>query len=1099
MSQQLVGYHLSPQQRQLWKLGKGRGPFYSACELLIEGSADARQLRRAVESVVERHEILRTRYEREGGLAVALQVVDDRVNFSWSEEDLSAHAPAEQEQKLAARYARESASKREGAGGLSVNLFDLGAGRRVMQLSLTALSADARTLADLVGEIASACADTRSGEPSEELLQYAQFSEWQTSLLEDEEAEESRNFWRTHAGLASPSPSLPFEALHEGGLPQEFFTHRIELGTGLLKAVEAVAAKHETTTDVILLACWQTLLWRLTGQPDVTIGCVFDGRNFEELRGTLGLMSKCLPVHLRFGDGLSFAELIRPLGDSFREAHKRQEYFDWEATATSREGVGAQAPFLPFCFESEHWPSPDSEGANVFRLRRHYSCFNPFKIKLACMREGASFSAQFYYDPRLFSATQLRRLAAQYKTLLSNATTNPEAAAAELEILGDDERRELLLEFNATAEEFGPALCVQELFERQAEATPDAVALLYPGGSMSYAELNASANRFAHHLRKLGVGPDVLVGVCIGRRPELVAALLGILKAGGAYVPLEPTYPAERLRYMLEDSRAGVIVTEQEMDDVLPVVDARRVCVDRDREAIELESSENPQVEVAGANLAYVIYTSGSTGRPKGVCVEHSGFANYVNWSARAYRVAEGEGAPLHSPLGFDLTVTSLYPQLIAGRSVRLAPEQKGIEALVESLKATGGYSLVKITPAHLDAARLLLRPEETTGVSRAFVIGGEALREESLDYWREHAPATRLINEYGPTETVVGCCVFDASAEGERERAERAAEAGVPTHKRGRRAYVPIGHPIANTRLYVADEMMRPAASGMAGELYVGGAGVARGYLNRPDLTAEKFLPDPWATEPGARVYRTGDLALHLGEVGLEFLGRGDEQVKVRGFRIELGEIEAALAEQPGVKQCKVIARGVEGEEKTLVAYVVGEGPGAASAEELGRGLRELLPEYMIPVRFVGLAALPLTPNGKVDVRALPAPPDAGAELEAEYVAPRNAVEEALAGMWAEVLKVERVGVRDNFFLLGGHSLLVIQVMARIRETFQIELEPGVMFEAATIEALASELIAREARPGQAEKIALILKRLSAMTDEDAGAELNAKQQVTQ
>jgi amino acid adenylation domain-containing protein len=541
---------------------------------------------------------------------------------------------------------------------------------------------------------------------------------------------------------------------------------------------------------------------------------------------------------------------------------------------------------------------------------------------------------------------------------------------------------------------------------------------------------------------------------------------------------------------MLEDARIRFVVSQEKLAGALPPHGARVVRLDADAEAFADESALNVAAEVSGENLAYIIYTSGSTGQPKGAAIPHGGLVNYLDWCRRAYDVKGGEGAPVHSPLGFDLTVTSLFAPLLSGRRVVLVPEESGVEGLGEALRASGGFSLVKITPPHLEVLNYLLPAAEAAGRTGALVIGGEALKAEALGFWRKHAPETRLINEYGPTETVVGCCVYEVE----------------PGEVIG--GIVPIGRPIANTRLYVLDARFEPVPTGVAGELYIGGSGLARGYLNRPDLTAERFLPDPFGDVAGARLYRSGDLARYAPDGNLEFIGRVDQQVKVRGFRIELGEIEAALSAHAGVREAAVIVREDTPDEKRLTAYVVAEPGDATTAADLRTHLAERLPEYMIPSAFVMLERLPLTSNGKVDRRRLPEPDHARPELERAFVAPRNETEEALTKIWSEVLGVERVGVNDNFFELGGHSLLATQVVSRVRNTLKVDLPlRSLFFEAPTVALLAQMVEQRraggehvkpteiKARPrGEEADLEQMLSRIDQLSDEEVAALLQNK-----
>ncbi|MCA1600240.1 MAG: amino acid adenylation domain-containing protein, partial [Acidobacteria bacterium] len=518
--------------------------------------------------------------------------------------------------------------------------------------------------------------------------------------------------------------------------------------------------------------------------------------------------------------------------------------------------------------------------------------------------------------------------------------------------------------------------------------------------------------------------------------------LLGILKAGGAYVPLDPVYPQERLAFMLEDTRSPVLLTQSKLVESVPQSEAQVVCIEREWSEIAGEGRENPSSEATAENVAYVIYTSGSTGKPKGAMILHRGMVNYLSWCTKSYAVADGGGAPVHSPLGFDLTVTSLFSPLLVGQRVVLVLEETGVEAveaLGAALRHEGPFSLVKLTPSHLELLSQSLPTTEDAGRTRALIIGGEALTGESLVFWQEHAPETRLINEYGPTETVVGCCVYELAG------GQRLAGA------------VPIGRPIANTHLYVLDAYLNPVPVGVTGELYVGGDGLARGYLNRPELTAERFIADPFATGPGARLYRTGDLARYLPDGNLEFLGRLDNQVKVRGYRIELGEIEVVLNQHPTVRETVVVVRGEGGSDKRLVAYLVAcEGSAALNTSELRSYLRGRLPEYMVPQSFALLNEMPLTSNGKVDRRALPEHDGGRPAMDAEYVGPRTGVEEEMARIWVEVLGVKQVGVYDNFFELGGHSLLATRVVSRVRKNMEVELPLRAIFEEPTVAGLA-------------------------------------------
>jgi amino acid adenylation domain-containing protein len=588
--------------------------------------------------------------------------------------------------------------------------------------------------------------------------------------------------------------------------------------------------------------------------------------------------------------------------------------------------------------------------------------------------------------------------------------------------------------WNETTADF-PQLCVHQLFEQQSARDPAAIAVTFRDVELTYGELNARANRLAHRLRRSGVKANILVGVCFERCPDLIVALLAVWKAGGAYVPLDPSYPQERLSFMVEDAQPLTVISSTAHASSLALSADRLLCLDSETIDLSQESPANLDVVNVPTDLAYVMYTSGSTGRPKGAMIAHRGLVNYLWWAINSYPVESGRAVPVHTSISFDLTVTSLYTSLLRGAKVELLPEDAGAQNLLAALR-DGNRGLVKITPAHLELLGKQIASNQAAGMAQAFVIGGENLLAETLELWRSHAPATRLFNEYGPTETVVGCCVHEVQASDPRTGS------------------VCIGKPIANTQLYILDEDMRLVRPGVIGELFIGGAGVGLGYLNRPDLTAERFVPDVFGAR-GAKLYKSGDLARYRHDGTLEYLGRADDQVKIRGYRIELGEIEAALTAAPGVQSCAVLAREDEPGNKQLVAYVVAPA-NVPPATELQTFLGKSLPEYMVPPQFVFLAELPLTPNGKVDRKALPAPEKATTGAGGP---PRTETEKSVAAIWAELLNVEGIGIEDDFFDLGGQSMTAVAFVARLRTTFDLNIELATLFERPTIAGIAEAI----------------------------------------
>jgi amino acid adenylation domain-containing protein len=612
-------------------------------------------------------------------------------------------------------------------------------------------------------------------------------------------------------------------------------------------------------------------------------------------------------------------------------------------------------------------------------------------------------------------------------------------------VLTEREGRQPLSDWSAIHADI-PDACVHELFEQQVARDPDAVAVVCKGRQLSYRELNERANQVAHYLRKRGMGPESLVGVCLERSLELVIALFGVWKTGAAYVPFDPTYPLDRLSFMVNDTGMKALLTDERCKNLFPSLHDNAVCLDSDWPVIAQENTSNLAAVAKPSNLAYVMYTSGSTGQPKGAMIQHSGLVNYLCWAIKAYEV-EGKGSvPVHSSIAFDSTVASLYPPLLTGGQIELLAEDVAAQSLLAALRRVKNRSKVVLTPAHLELLSQQLSPEEMAGMTRVLVIAGETLLAEKLSKWREFAPATRFFNEYGPTETTVGCCAYELKS-------------GDPAN-----GPVPIGSPITNAQLYVLDHNLQPVTPGVIGELYVGGAGVGRGYLNKRELTRERFLVDPFSGRNGARLYKTGDLVRSRADGTLEFLGRIDDQVKVRGYRIELGEIETTLAGHRGVKSCTVLAREDTPGNKQLVGYLVARENESVETESLKKFLRLRLPDYMVPAYFVLLDSFPLTQNGKINRRALPPPSYKDTLSAQEFVAPSTETQKKLAVIWMDLLKADRVGVHDDFFDLGGDSLLAIKVVLQIREVFGVVLSMQTFCPSATITVLAKALEDREA-----------------------------------
>ncbi|HEY9853556.1 MAG TPA: amino acid adenylation domain-containing protein [Leptolyngbyaceae cyanobacterium] len=1073
----LEGFRLSPQQKYQWLLQKEQllhQPYRVQGAVSIEGDININVLKQALTVVVERYEILRTTFKCLPGMEIPIQVIDDRTkstnHITWLYDDnLSNFSAGEQASKIEAIFTEisEVSFNFEQGNLVYVSLVTLSTEKYLLLISLSALIADKLTLQNLVIELNrtyTACLNHQSLD--DEPLQYADIAEWQNELLNSTDTEIGREYWQKQDILNLLDLRLPLESRSPEKSEFNPKVFSLKIHSDWWEKFSDLAVENDFVAN-FLLTCWQILLWRLTDRSDLAIALHYTGRNYEELASAIGNLAKYLPLRFHLGDGDKFSQVLQQNQKIQAEAAKWQNSFAWEYVVPGKEKAIA---FCPFSFEFELTPNSENFSNPSFSIYKQYACLDRFKVKLVCLYQEDSLNLEIHYDASLFSAEDIAQLAEQYQILLQSALSKPDACIDELEILSDRDRQKVLIEFNQTKFPT-PAQCIHDLFTAQVELTPNNIAVRFTDKQLTYRELNDKANQLAHYLQKLGVGAETIVGICVERSPELLIGILGILKAGGAYLPLDPTYPPERLQFMLSDSQALFVLTQQSLVDRNILGDQKLnttvLFLDTNWEEIDRESNANPIERATLKNLAYLIYTSGSTGKPKGTMIPHQGLVNYLNWCTQTYKVKQGCGATVQSSIGFDATITSLFSPLLVGREVVLLPEAEEIDALSSILRSQSNFSLVKITPAHLELLSQLLSGEEASGQTKAFIIGGEALLAKSVSFWRNFAPNTRLINEYGPTETVVGCCVYEVSSQ--------TPEFGT----------VPIGRPIANTQLYILDRYFKPVPIGVIGELYIGGAGLARGYLNRPELTAEKFIPDPFSEKPGNRLYKTGDLARYLPDGNIEFLGRIDHQIKLRGFRIELGEIEAVLTQHPEVKQAVVLCREDEPNDKRLVAYVVLHSHFSHSeiTNELRHFLQNHLPEYMIPAAFITLDSLPLTPNGKVDRQALPAPK----KLQLQnFVAPRTPAEEVVAEIWQEVLKCDRVGVNHNFFELGGHSLLATQVISRLRQVFQIDLPLRSLFEAPTVESTVNLIAENWGSRDVVEEIARTLQELEQLPDSE-------------
>jgi amino acid adenylation domain-containing protein len=1049
---------LSFAQQRLWFLHQldPDSPVYNLpVALRLKGRLDRAALEATLGEVVRRHESLRTTIATEDGRPV--QVVAPAPATSIPVVDLSDLDGPGSESEARRLAEAESVRPFDLAAGplLRARLLRLGAEDHVVLLTTHHIASDAWSRGILVREVAALYEAYAEGRPSplaELPVQYADYAVWQRAWLQGEVLEEQLAYWRRQlAGV--PRLALPTDRPRP---PVQSFRGAVEtftLDAELTARLNALGHRADASLFMTLLAGFKVLLARYARQTDVAVGTPSAGRGRVELEGLIGFFINTLVLRTDLGGDPTFTELLGRVRAATLGAYAHQDIpFEKLVEELQPERDLSHTPIFQVVFTFQNAPR-ETLTLPGLRLSTQPTGGRTAKFDLTLIMEETprGLVGSFEYNTDLFDAATVRRLITHFENLLRGAVDAPERAISNLPLLGADESLELLSAPGGGARDFARPECLHALFEERARLAPDAVAVSSGAGSVTYAELNRRANRLAHRLRSVGVGPDVPVALLLERSVEIVVGVLGTLKAGGAYVPLDPEYPQERLQFMLEDAGASVVVTQTALVERLPAdARARALRLDDADARLDDESDENPAPVVVPDNLAYVIYTSGSTGRPKGVGVTHANVTRLFAATHEWFNFTADDVWSLFHSYAFDFSVWELWGALLHGGRLVVVPYLVSrAPAEFRQLLTRERVTVLNQTPS---AFRQLMRADEAADEAgelhlRLVVFGGEALELPSLRPWFERHGDERplLVNMYGITETTVHVTYRPLSL-----RDVDAAAGSV------------IGGPIPDLAVYVFDEHLRPVPRGVAGELYVGGAGLARGYLHRPELTAERFVPHPFSTQPGARLYKTGDLArlTSLGE--LEYLGRSDSQVKIRGFRIELGEVESALETHAAVEEAVAVARADEGGEKRLVAYVVtarGQGPTTA---ELRAHLRERLPEHMLPAAFVLLDELPLTPHGKLDRAALPAPEQSGRSADDSFVAPRTLAEEVLAAIWCEVLGLEEVGVHDNFFELGGDSIRSVRILAAARRR-GLDLSLQQLFRHQTIHELAQEATAAD------------------------------------
>ncbi|MFN2416206.1 MAG: amino acid adenylation domain-containing protein [Pyrinomonadaceae bacterium] len=1013
----------------------------------LEGRLDVGAFRDAWAEVTALHPVLSTSFH--WNREKPLQTVHQRVGLPWAEYDWRGLSAAEQRAKLDALLEADRGRGFDPARPplIRLTLVRLGEDSYHFVWSFHHLLLDGWSM-PLLQKAVLHFYDARCEGREARLPPPPPYKEY-IAWLQQQDVRAAEAFWReTLKGFKAPTPlglDRPAEAEVAPGEGKGIVRRERRLSPALTEALGDFARQHRLTLNTVIEGAWGLLLGAYSGEEDLVVGAVTSGRpaDLPGVESMVGLFINTLPVRLRLRPAEPLVVWLRGLQDAHAEM-RRYEY----STLVQIQGwseVPRGTPLFESLFVFENYPLLDLTRKRQWGLEvREMRSFEQTNYPLTVVASpGTELTLRLCYEPTRFDDATITRMLGHFEAVLAEMVAHPSRRLSQMTLVPEEERRRVLDEWNRSREEFPDGLCAHQLFERQAERAPEAVAVDAAGHHLTYGELNRRADRLARRLRASGVGPDTVACVCVERSPEMVVAILAVLKAGGAYLPLDPSYPAERLAFMLEDSGAAILLTQRRQAESLPAHEAKVVFVDEEPEALGREGAAGAGAGVTADNLAYVVYTSGSTGRPKGAMLTHRGLCNLANAMGHTYDVRPGRRVLQFAALSFDAAVAELFAALANGATLCLAERYQMLPGppLISLLKEQA------VTTVTFPPSALAAMPDEPLPALGTLIVAGEAC---PADLPARRAAGRTFLNAYGPSETTV--CASVAVCLPVREPP-------------------PIGRPLGNMRTYVLDRHLRPVPVGARGELHVGGVGVGRGYLRRPGLTAEKFIPDPFGPEPGARLYRTGDLASHRPDGQLEFHGRTDHQVKVRGYRIEPGEVESALAAHPSVGDVAVVARDTRGGDKQLVAYTVARaGQTAPGPDELRRFLGRRLPEHMVPTAFVELETLPRTPVGKLDRAALPAPEEGSRpRLEVAYEPPRTQFEREVSAVWQEVLGVERVGADDNFFDLGAHSLLMVRAHARLSERYGRDLALVALFRYPTVRSLARHLSERGQSPADA------------------------------
>jgi len=1068
---------LSFSQQRMWfldRLEPESSSYNLAFPVLLRGPLDIRALEASLNEIAGRHEILRTNFKladdrpvqfTRANRPLALPVSDLR-NLSAEQQWARADLLAEQESRRPFDLTSDPL--------IRAALLILGDREHRLILTMHHIVSDAWSIGILVREVAQLYDSFSSGRPSTLPplpIQYADFAHWQREWLQGEVLEKQLAYWKEQFGGSPPVLQLPFDRPRPPVQTYRGATKVFFLGEQSHRRIRTLVRREEVTMFMVLMAAFQILLYRYSGQHDIAVGTFIANRRFAETEALIGLFANTLVMRTDLSGNPTFRELLGRVRQVALGALAHQDVpFEKLVEELQPKRDLSYSPLFQVAFILQNASKPElsMSGLTIEPLMSD-SGTAKFDLTLTMAEEvEGRLTGAIEYNTDLFDDSTIARMLGHFQTLLEASVADPERRIADLPLLTKAENGELTKIWQGPRADYDRARCVHEIFEAQAIKTPDAIAIEFEGQQLSYDGLNRRANRLAHHLRSLGVGREQKVALLVDRSAEMIVGMLGILKAGGAYVPLDPAYPVERIAYILENSRAQVLLTQATLADPGSINRARVVCLDSDWPTIAARGDDNPVCENSSANLAYAIYTSGSTGTPKGVQISHQSLANFLTAMRRWPGLGAGDRLLSVTTVSFDIAALEIFLPLSVGARVMLVSREVATSGreLIEQLQ-TSGATVMQATPA---TWLMLLESGWEGSPQLKALCGGEALTRELADKLAEKSE--RAWNLFGPTETTV----WSTAAE---------IEAGSGP--------VVIGRPIENTEIYILDDRLYPVPFGLSGEVYIAGDGLARGYQGLPDLTAAKFLPNPFSGRPGERMYRAGDTARFLEGGKIEYIGRVDNQVKIRGYRIEPGEIEAVVRQHRAVQEVVVLAQEAGDGERRLIAYVVRDNGATATANDLRGFLKERLPAYMIPSGIILLDSMPLTPNGKIDRKALSAfGPVAPIQAE-EKVGPRIPLEKAIAGIWEKSLGVESVGITDSFFDIGGHSLLAMRVLARLQETFGVDMQLRELFESPSVTELAVAVVQRQAEQIAGEQLGSMLEELERLTEEEAFALLAA------